>query len=123
MLQSFNSTSFSEYLGIYYFDKVTIGNKVKYKVTTIKNGSETVVLESDEITIAKPVTALPPKEIATIQKKKTVKFKWLPEPKLYYGVNIYRKKAAERRYTKITDYPILISKSGLSPFLQIRFCI
>lgn len=111
VLKSFQSKSFSKYVGIFWRDtSVALNSKYKYKINRIVNNGEVLMGISDEVTLNAPIEFLPPKEIESSSGENRVNFVWLPEEQRYYATNIYRK-AANGDFKKVNNYPVMVSQS------------
>jgi len=112
LLKSFKSNVFSNYLGIYFEDTTVIHSAIyRYKLTQLVNGNEIEIAVSNEIEAGKYIQDAAPKTIKDSVLKKSVVFKWQPEPQRYYGVNIYKREVDSAFFKKINVEPIILSKT------------
>ncbi|MCD6069320.1 MAG: hypothetical protein K0S33_4146 [Bacteroidetes bacterium] len=112
-IQSFKSEGFSRYLGIEYIDNnVAGGRNVQYKITIIKNGTETDLGTSAVVKAGVIIETAPPAEIDIKAGNKKTSIRWLPEPMRYYGVNIYRMQdSTGPDKILVNKDPVIVSKT------------
>jgi hypothetical protein len=111
MIKTFQSNSFSDFLGIYFEDSNVIeGNDYEYKVNKIVNGRETPLGISKPILVSQSTNDLPVDSVSVFQKGKKIGINWKHEEERFYAVNIYRKNLADDVEVKLNSRPLVLSK-------------
>lgn len=112
LLKSFDSTPFSQFLGVYFADETARAGRVyQYKVMSVNSGGR-----EDEFAISTPVPVggpqrfAAPEEVEADGSNDRVNFKWKVETSRYYGVDIYRSEERNGDFVKINPKPLLISQ-------------
>jgi hypothetical protein len=110
-LKSFQSVTFSKYIGIYYLDAAIAPNTTYDYGLFERTGSEirevAVLLNVHSTQVS---NVLPVDSLAFHPLKRGAAFRWKPEPNRFYGVQIYRSQTADSIGQLITPDPILLSK-------------
>lgn len=119
-VKSFQSNSFSAYLGNYYRGILPdTAVQVQFKVSALRFGREVVLGETAMISVSAALSevAFP---LEAVEQHKKVQFSWVPDDDSFYCVNIYRRKAEVRDFKKINKQPILVglAEDSTGQFVQ-----
>ena len=111
LVKSFQSETFSRFLGIQYEDStVSLGKSYRYRVNKIKGATEILIAESSLITAGSETMEESIKEISVKTDTNKVKIKWKVEEQRFYAVNIYRALSGNKLILA-NKTPVMISKS------------
>ncbi len=106
-LRAVLSTEFALAIGNAYIDSLaTKGETYQYQVKRINKPNEILIANSTNIKVENWKQASEPQNIKFEKKKEGIKFSWLHQPDLFFGVDIYRKTDKNKNYTKLNDMPI-----------------
>ncbi len=111
ILKTLENNDYAKYCGIMYEDATVVsGETYSYEVFELKNGQEQLVEKSADLK-AIPHTALAaPEEFSAIAGDSEVAIHWKPEPKRYWGINVYRKTESEAAFTLANKRPLMVSE-------------
>lgn len=126
MVQSFNSSSFSSFLGLYFRDTTLLpGSVAQYKIMEVAGGSERLLGVSNKITVGGFKPLAPVDSITYSIKRRTVEWKWRPEDDRYFGVVFYEKGPLDTAFKRITKNPIVVfqneNKEGKDVYPDVMF--
>jgi uncharacterized protein len=110
LVKSFQSESFSRFLGIHFEDSTVMPGKTYiYQVKKINLGTEVFLGESTAIIAGPETIEEAPREIAIQADTLNIKIRWKVEEQRFYAANIYRTQNDE--WELVNKTPIMISKS------------
>ena len=122
-LQLFKDRQLADALGLRFIDKnVEDGKTYQYKITNAK----TKKVYQEKSFISGTYRALPPPDsIAVYQlNNKSIALSWLPNTKMFYGINIY-KSTDNKEFQRLNEQIILLSKitnkDGVKEWPKINF--
>lgn len=111
IIKSFESLAFADFLGLYFEDhNVRYEDSYIYKVTQIRNGTEVLLGQSEEIVVEPFEAEAMVKNFTVHQVKKIFEFDWEVEDQRFFGVNIYQTRSDSTVEELLNDRPMLISK-------------
>jgi len=107
-LQLFRDRHLADALGLRFIDKNVVKNKTyQYKIINAKTGN---IYQEKSFTSGSYQASPPPDSINIYQFNNTsIAFSWLPDPKNFYGINIY-KSVDNGKFQKLNEQVILLSK-------------
>jgi fibronectin type 3 domain-containing protein len=109
LLQTLLNNDFAKYAGLCYSDtKIEPGKKYTYKVSYLKNGSETELEQSNEIGTDEVVPSLN-NSLTLIQNIGKIYCNWNAEPEKFVSYNIYRDGK------KLNDNPVFVFEADKKP--------
>jgi fibronectin type 3 domain-containing protein len=109
MLKSFESETFSRFLGIQYEDStINEGKTYTYKITRVNGNGELPFAESKSIIAGKESIEEPLKDVQFKPDTNRVFSKWTNERDRFFAVNVYRS-SEDKVWKKINPLPIVLS--------------
>jgi hypothetical protein len=111
MLKTFQSNSFSKFLGICFEDvDLHEGIEYEYKVNKIVNGKEILLGISKTFLVGSYQPDPPVDSVSIFQKGKKIALNWKHDEERFYAVNIYRTNLIDGIEIKLNKQPLVLSK-------------